>query len=163
MQYQCNLNGQELIDLAINQYFGNVDKKDLEAVLDCFHDNAMLNVQTVFTIHEGKQNIGRMFKDFFDNYDVIVHRDFNYAVDEMNGRIVASFIAELKDSEDNTTYLHNTNFWRIRDNKFQEVYVYMSGENPLVYMQMNSNVRCRMPRLENQRENDKKSHCKKSY
>jgi len=132
MQYQCNLNGQELIDLAINQYFGNVDKKDLEAVLDCFHDNAMLTVQTVFTIHEGKQNIGRMFKDFFDNYDLIIHRDFTYTVDEMNGRIVASFIAELKDSEDNTTYLHNTNFWRIRDNKFQEVYVYMSGENPLV-------------------------------
>ncbi len=132
MQYQCNLNGQELIDLAINQYFGNVDKKDLQAVLNCFHDNAMLTVQTVFTLHEGKQNIGRMFKDFFDNYDVILHRDFTYTVDEMNGRIVASFIAELKDSEDNTTYLHNTNFWRIRDNKFQEVYVYMSGENPLV-------------------------------
>ncbi len=132
MQYQCNLNGQELIDLAINQYFGNVDKKDLERVLNCFHDNAMLTVQTVFTLHEGKQNIGRMFKDFFDNYDVIIHRDFTYTVDEMNGRIVASFVAELKDSEDNTTYLHNTNIWRIRGNKFQEVYVYMSGENLLV-------------------------------
>lgn len=132
MQYQSSLNEQQLIDLAINQYFGNVDKKDLEAVLDCFHDNAMLTVQTVFTLHEGKQNIGRMFKDFFDAYDVIIHRDFTYTVDEVNGRIVASFVAELKDSEDNTTYLHNTNFWRIRDNKFQEVYVYMSGENPLV-------------------------------
>ncbi len=132
MQYQCNLNEQGLIDLAVNQYFGNVDKKDLRAVLNCFHDNAMLTVQTTFTRHEGKQNIGRMFKDFFDNHDVIIHRDFTYTVDEVNGRIVASFVAELKDSEDNTTYLHNTNFWRIRDNKFQEVYVYMSGENPLV-------------------------------
>ncbi|TDI73421.1 MAG: nuclear transport factor 2 family protein [Betaproteobacteria bacterium] len=132
MQYQSNLNEQQLIDLAVNQYFGNVDKKDLEAVLNCFHDNAMLTVQTAFTQHEGKQNIGRMFKDFFDSYDVIVHRDFTYTVDETNGRIVASFIAELKDSEGNMSYLHNTNFWRIRDNKFQEVYVYMSGENPLV-------------------------------
>ncbi len=132
MQYQSSLNEQQLIDRAINQYFGNVDKKDLDAVLDCFHDNAMLTVQTVFTIHEGKQNIGRMFKDFFDSYGVIIHRDFTYTVDEVNGRIVASFVAELKDNEDNTTYLHNTNFWRIRDNKFQEVYVYMSGENPLV-------------------------------
>ena len=132
MQYQSNLNEQQLIDLAINKYFGNVDKKDLEAVLDCFHDNAMLTVQTVFTIHEGKQNIGRMFKDFFESYDVIIHRDFTYTVDEVNGRIVASFVAELIDNDGNTTYLHNTNFWRIRDNKFQEVYVYMSGENPLV-------------------------------
>lgn len=132
MQYQSNLNEQQLIDLAINQYFGNVDKKDLEAVLDCFHDNAMLTVQTVFTLHEGKQNIGRMFKDFFDSYDVIIHRNFTYTVDEVNGRVAASFVAELTDNEDNTTYLHNTNFWRIRDDKFQEVYVYMSGENPLV-------------------------------
>ena len=132
MQYQSSLNEQQLIDLAINQYFGNVDKKDLEAVLDCFHDNAMLTVQTVFTLHEGKQNIGRMFKDFFDSYDIIIHRDFTYTVDEVNGRIVASFVAELIDNDGNTTYLHNTNFWRIRDNKFQEVYVYMSGENPLV-------------------------------
>lgn len=132
MQYQSNLNEQQLIDLAINHYFGNVDNKDLEAVLDCFHDNAMLTVQTVFTIHEGKQNIGRMFKDFFESYDVIIHRDFTYTVDEVNGRIVASFVAELKDNEDNITYLYNTNFWRIRDDKFQEVYVYMSGENPLV-------------------------------
>ena len=132
MQYQSNLNEQQIIDLAINQYFGNVDKKDLQAVLNCFHDNAMLTVQTVFTLHEGKQNIGRMFKDFFDSYDVIIHRDFTYTVDEVNGRIVASFVAELKDNDDNTSYLHNTNFWRIRDNKFQEVYVYMSGENPLV-------------------------------
>ncbi len=132
MQYQSSLNEQQLIDLAINQYFGNVDKKDLETVLDCFHDNAMLTVQTVFTLHEGKQNIGRMFKDFFGSYDVIIHRDFTYTVDEVNGRIVASFVAELKDNDDNTSYLHNTNFWRIRDNKFQEVYVYMSGENPLV-------------------------------
>ena len=132
MQYQSSLNEQQLIDLAINQYFGNVDKKDLDAVLDCFHDNAMLTVQTVFTLHEGKQNIGRMFKDFFDSYGVIIHRDFTYTVDEVNGRIVASFVAELIDNDGNTTYLHNTNFWRIRDNKFQEVYVFMSGENPLV-------------------------------
>ncbi len=132
MQYQCNLNEQQLIDLAVNQYFGNVDKKNLKAVLNCFHDNAMLTVQTAFTRHEGKENIGRMFKDFLDSYDVIIHRDFTYTVDELNGRIVASFVAELKDSEGKMTYLHNTNFWRIRDNKFQEVYVYMSGENPLV-------------------------------
>ncbi len=132
MQYQSSLNEQQLIDLAINQYFGNVDKKDLDAVLDCFHDNAMLTVQTVFTLHEGTQNIGRMFKDFFDSYDVIIHRDFTHTVDEVNGRIVASFVAELIDNDGKTTYLHNTNFWRIRDNKFQEVYVYMSGENPLV-------------------------------
>ena len=43
-----------------------------------------------------------------------------------DGRLEVS----LKDGS--VTRLSNTNFWRIRDGKFQEVTVYMSGENPLV-------------------------------
>lgn len=132
MQYQSSLDRQGLVDLAINKYFGNVDKKDLDAVMDCFHKNAMLTVQTSFTIHDGHENIRRMFTDFMEAYDVIIHRDFTCTVDEKNGRITANFVAELVDREGNKTLLNNTNFWRIREDKFQEVYVYMSGENPLV-------------------------------
>ena len=38
MQYQSAMSREELEDLALNQYFANVDAKDLDAVLDCFHD-----------------------------------------------------------------------------------------------------------------------------
>lgn len=132
MQYQSTLDRDGLIDLAITKYFGNVDKKNLDAVLDCFHDNAMLTVQTEFTVHAGKENIKRMFADFMKSYDLIVHRDFTCTVDEMNGRISASFVAELVAEDGTRTFLENTNFWRIRGDRFQEVYVYMSGANPLV-------------------------------
>lgn len=132
MQYQSSLDRQGLIDLAIHKYFGNVDRKNLDAVMDCFHENAMLTVQTSFTIHSGHQNIRRMFTDFMQAYDVIIHRDFTCTVDEKNGRITANFVAELVDKEGQKTLLHNTNFWRIRGDRFQEVYVYMSGANPLV-------------------------------
>lgn len=132
MQYQSKLDREQLIDLAVHRYFGSVDRKDLAATLDCFHDNAMLTVQTAFTVHAGKEALARMFRDFFDNYARIVHRDFTCTVDPGNGRIAASFIAELEDRDGAITLLHNTNFWRIRDDRFQEVYVYMSGENPLV-------------------------------
>ena len=131
MQYQSSLSRDEQVDLALNKDFGNVDKKNLDAVLDCFYDNAMITVQTAFTVHAGKDNIKRMFVDFMGAWDTIVHRDFTCTVDETNGRITACFTAELVDAEGNTTLLYNTNFWRIRDNKFQEVYIYMSGENPL--------------------------------
>ena len=57
MQYQSTLDRDGLVDLALNKYFGNVDNKNLDAVMDCFHENAMLTVQTSFTIHEGKENI----------------------------------------------------------------------------------------------------------
>ena len=132
MQYQSSLSREELIDLALNKYFASVDAKNLDAVLGCFHDNAMLTVQTAFAVHSGKENIRRMFVDFMDSFETITHRDFTTTVDAKNGRISACFTAELEDSEGNTTLLHNTNFWRVRDDKFQEVYVYMSGANPLV-------------------------------
>ena len=132
MQYQSSLDRDGLIDLAINKYFANVDKKNLDAVLDCFHDNAMMTTQTAFATHAGKDNIKRMFVDFMAAFETIIHRDFEITVDEDNGRIVASFVAEVIDADGNKTLLENTNFWRIRGDKFQEIYIYMSGENVLV-------------------------------
>lgn len=132
MQYQSNLSREQLVELATKSYFGSVDRKDLEGTLACFHDEALLIVQTSFTVHAGKPAIRRMFEGFFDSYERIVHRDFRCTVDEKNGRICARFLAELLDREGRSTVLENTNFWRIRGDRFQEVYVYMSGENVLV-------------------------------
>lgn len=132
MQYEPTLSRGELIDLATMQYFGNVDKKDMDAALACFNDEALLCVQTAFTRHAGKAEIKRMFEDFFDAYETIVHKDFVCTVDEKNGRITASFEAVLTGHDGSVTRLFNTNFWRVRDGKFQEVYVYFSGLNVLV-------------------------------
>ncbi|MEH6714941.1 nuclear transport factor 2 family protein [Parasphingorhabdus flavimaris] len=132
MQYEPGLSRDELIQLATRTYFGNVDAKNMEAALDCFHDGALFCVQTDFTRHSGKEEIRRMFDDFFAAYETIIHRDFTCTVDEANGRIAASFVAELTDADGGVTLLNNTNFWRVRDGKFQEVYVYMSGANVLV-------------------------------
>ena len=132
MQYEPGLSRAELIELATKTYFGNVDAKNMDAALDCFHDGALFCVQTAFTRHSGKEEIRRMFEDFFTAYETIVHRDFTCTVDEANGRIAASFVAELTDADGGVTLLNNTNFWRVRDGKFQEVYVYMSGANVLI-------------------------------
>lgn len=132
MQYEPGLSRDELIELATKSYFGNVDAKNMEGALDCFHDGALFCVQTDFTRHSGKAEIRRMFEDFFGAYETIVHRDFTCTVDEDNGRIAASFVAELTAADGGVTLLNNTNFWRVRDGKFQEVYVYMSGANVLV-------------------------------
>jgi len=135
MQYEATLGRAELIQFATKTYFANVDAKNMEAVLDCFHDEALFCVQTDFTRHSGKDEIRRMFEDFFSAYDTIIHRDFTCTVDEKNGRISASFVAELHDADGQITLLYNTNFWRMRNGpdgpKFQEVYVYMSGANVL--------------------------------
>ena len=132
MQYESELTRDELINLAIKQYFGSVDRKDITGTLSCFHDEAILCTQTSFTRHVGKSAIERMFTDFFASSETIVHRDFICTVDEKNGRIAACFTADLTDSDGHVISLTNTNFWRVRGSKFQEVYIYMSGENVLI-------------------------------
>lgn len=132
MQYQSSLSRKELIELATKSYFGSVDRKDLEGTLACFHDEALLTVQTSFTVHAGKAAIRAMFERFFESYERISHREFRCTVDEKNGRICARFLAEMVEKDGRTTVLENTNFWRVRGDRFQEVYVYMSGENVLV-------------------------------
>lgn len=132
MQYDSTLDREQLVDLALRRYFANVDAKNLDAAMECFHDEALFCVQSAFVRHSGKAEIRRMLGDLMDNYETVVHRDFICTVDEKNGRISASFEAVLTAADGTVTRLHNTNFWRIRDDKFQEVYVYMSGANPLI-------------------------------
>ncbi len=136
MQYEPVLSRTGLIDLATRQYFANVDAKNMDATLACFHDEALFCIQTAFTRHSGKAEIRRMVEDFFAGYETIIHQDFVCTVDEQNGRIAASFEAVLTGHDGTVTRLQNTNFWRVRASaegaKFQEVYVYMSGANPLV-------------------------------
>lgn len=132
MQYAPSLDRAGLIDLAIHRYFASVDAKDLEATLDCFHDEALFSVQTAFVLHAGKAAIERMFTDFFEAWQTIVHRDFTCTVDETNGRIAASFEALLTAADGSVTRFTNTNFWRVRDGRFQDVAVYFSGANVLI-------------------------------
>lgn len=131
MQYQPTLSRQQLIELATQRYFANVDAKKMEATLACFHDEALFCIQTSFTRHSGKAEIRRMFEDFFTGFKTIVHKDFVCTVDAANGRVSASFEAVLTGHDGSVTSLRNTNFWRVRDGRFQEVYVYMSGANVL--------------------------------
>lgn len=132
MQYEPTLDRAQLIELATRSYFCSVDAKNMDGALACFNDEALFCVQTAFTLHAGKAAIKRMFEDFFGAYASIVHKNFICTVDELNGRITASFEAVLTGHDGKITQLFNTNFWRIRDGKFQEVYVYFSGENVLV-------------------------------
>ena len=132
MHYAPTLTRAALVDLAITRYFANVDAKNMPAVLDCFNDAALLTTQTSFTTHAGKPAIERMFADLFATWETLVHKDFTITVDELNGRIAASFEAVLTGADGKVIQLFNTNFWRVREGRFQEVHVYMSGANVLV-------------------------------
>lgn len=123
------------VDMVESKYFANVDRKDMDAVLDCFAEDAVFTIQSAFTTHEGRDTgIRQMFANLFETYSQkIVHRDFKHVVDVDNNRCAAQFEVELIDAEGNETYLSNCNFFYLDDNgKFERVFVYMSGENVLV-------------------------------
>lgn len=128
----ANYPRQHYIDMVEKHYFGNVDQKRMQEVLDCFHENASLTVQTAPITHEGRDSgVREMFATLFDSYELIWHGNFEHTVDVENECIATRFDVRLKDHEGVEVELHNCNFWYCRDGKFQRVFVFMSGENVL--------------------------------
>ncbi|MEQ8388055.1 MAG: nuclear transport factor 2 family protein [Alphaproteobacteria bacterium] len=125
------LSREELIDIAQKKYFGNVDKKNMQAVLANFNPDAVFTIQSHFTVHEGRdEGIRKMFEGLFE-YDTILHADFETIADVEGQAVSSRFRVELDKGSEHTT-LMNVNHWYLKDGKFQRVFVWMSGENVLV-------------------------------
>jgi hypothetical protein len=120
--------------MVVNRYFGKVDRKDLGGVLRTFTPGAVFSIQSAFTRHEGRDTgIRKMFENLFENYNIIVHKDFTHVVDVENNACSAQFNVELTDPAGKLTRLSNCNFFYLDDaDKFKRVFVYMSGPNVLV-------------------------------
>lgn len=123
------------IDMVENRYFGNVDSKNLEGVLDCFREDAVFTIQSAFITHEGRDSgIRKMFENLFETYEPrIVHRDFEHIVDPEHSCCSARFEVELVDEEGAELHYSNCNFFYLdEEGKFARVFVWFSGENVLV-------------------------------
>ena len=122
-----------LVDLVVNKYFANVDRHNMQPVLDCFTSDAIFTIQSAFTDHEGRDTgIRRMFETFFATYKTSVHKDFHHVPDVDNGAIASQFNVYLQESDGKETRMSNCNFFYLENGKFKRVYVYMSGPNVLV-------------------------------
>jgi hypothetical protein len=126
------LNEAELIDLVENKYFANVDLKNCEKVVQCFSKDSKLTVQTAHVSHNGHDQIRRMFTDFMESTEVIYHGDFTHIIDVPNQSIASQFLAKNLYKDGSKISMLNCNHFIIKDGLFNEVTVYMSGENPLV-------------------------------
>lgn len=123
------------VDIVENRYFGNVDVKNLEGVLDCFGDDAVFTIQSAFTTHEGRDaGIRQMFENLFETYSPkIVHRSFDHVVDAESGRCSSRFEVELVDGEGEEFNYSNCNFFYLdEEGRFERVFVWFSGDNVLV-------------------------------
>ena len=113
-----------------DSYFKAVDASDLPAVLAHFAEDATLTVQTAGVTFSGHDEIGRMFVDFFGDWDSMVHTISNIVVDEDASKVSTEQLVDL--NRNGTTKMHNCNFFDVgADGKFSRVIIWMDGANPL--------------------------------
>lgn len=122
------------IDIVTKRYFHAVDNKDLQGILDCFHEDAFLHEMTSDTRHDGRDvGIKGMFERLLEDNGRIWHGNFVHTVDTEGEAICSQFSVEIepKDLNLEEQRYENCNRFYLKDGKFTEVYVYMSGSNLL--------------------------------
>ena len=121
------------VDIVTKRYFHGVDNYDMEMVLDCFHEDAVLTEVTSMTVHEGRdEGIRKMFEGLFDAHSRIWHGNFVHTADVDSEAICSQFSVEVTPKEAGTELRYeNCNRFYLDDGKFSRVFVYMSGENLL--------------------------------
>ena len=115
----------------VERYFAAVDRMDLVATLECFCPDARFSIATYDTLYEGRDSgLREMYERLFGRYQRIWHGDFDHVVDGPQ-RIASRFRVENTLFDGSLSIKNNCNFFRLRDGRFAEVFVYMSGENSL--------------------------------
>ena len=119
-----------LIEL-VERYFAAVDRMDLAATLDCFAPQARFTIATYGTSFEGRDDgLRAMFERLFARYQRVWHGHFDHVV-QPPGRIASRFRVENTLFDGSVRAKDNCNFFSVRDGHFDEVFVYMSGDNSL--------------------------------
>jgi ketosteroid isomerase-like protein len=118
----------------VERYFSCVDNNDLDGVLDCFTEDAVLTIRSAHSTHSGRDTeLRRMYEELFATYKPRMrHIHFTHVADPANARISSQFTVELTDTGGNEVTLTNCNFFYLEGLRFHRVFVYMSdGENVL--------------------------------
>jgi ketosteroid isomerase-like protein len=104
---------------------------DLAATLACFTPDARFTIATYNTLYRGRDTeIRAMFERLNVRYAQVWHGDFDHVVQGSN-RIASRFRVENITHAGEKLVKHNCNFFRLRGALFEEVFVYMSGDNSL--------------------------------
>ena len=120
------------IDIVTKRYFDGVDNKQMDQVLDCFTEDAVLTEVTSNTVHNGKDAIRSMFKTLFTSFSDIWHGNFVHTADPETNTICSQFTVLITpEGSDEELRYENCNRFYLKDDKFHRVYVYMSGDNLL--------------------------------
>ena len=112
-------------------YFAAVDRMDLAATLACFTPGARFTIATFNTVYTGRDTeIRAMFERLNARYASVWHGDFDHWV-QGTERLASRFRVENMTFDQQKLVKFNCNFFKCQGDLFDEVYVYMSGDNSL--------------------------------
>jgi ketosteroid isomerase-like protein len=115
----------------VERYFAAVDRRDVAATLACFTSDATFTVASHQRRFEGRDTaIRAMFERLNARYETVWHGEFDHVV-QAPSRIASRFRVENTTMDRPLPAKYNCNFFRVRDGMFDEVVVYMSGDNSL--------------------------------
>jgi ketosteroid isomerase-like protein len=124
------MNADRMVQL-VEQYFAAVDRKDIGGVLAFFVPDAVFTVATFDTVYRGREvEIRGMFDRLFDRYPGVWHGDFTHVV-QPPALVATRFRVENTTAAGDKIRKNNCNFFRFRGELFDDVRVYMSGDNAL--------------------------------
>lgn len=95
-----------------------------------FTTDAVFTIATYNTVYTGLEEIAAMFERLFARYDRVWHGNFQHLV-QLPDRIATRFNVENETFSQPVVHKNNCNFFHARDDRFDEVFVYMSGDNAL--------------------------------
>ncbi len=120
------------LQALVERYFAAVDRQDLAGTLACFAPDARFGIANHGVFYQGRDTEVRgMYERLADRYARVWHGDFDHVFDVPAQRVASRFRVENTTHEGEKRLKNNCNFFALRDGLFQEVFVYMSGENSL--------------------------------
>lgn len=124
MQYACSLDRQGLASL-VGRFVDALSNPDAETALGCLHDTAYFCVQTHFLTASGTDAIRSLLGAYSEQARRTDIADRQMIIDAKNGRVAVACSMRPEGGDGQA----NTLFFRIRDDRIQEVYLYIAGEN----------------------------------
>ena len=113
------------------KYFRGVDDEDIDLIFETLSEDCLFNVETHGVSLKGHDQISGMFERLWSHHPWVKHDLFHFVEDPSGEDIAVRFQVTNQLHDGSYVYKSNCNFFTLKDGKFTEVRVYMTGENTL--------------------------------
>ena len=112
-------------------YFEGVDAKDFQKIKETLDKNCRITVETHGIELIGYSEIQAMFSNLWGNHLSVLHKDFKFLEDRKLNKIATQFSVVNTLNNGKIVKKSNCNFFRVKENRFKEINIYMAGKNTL--------------------------------